>query len=438
VDAFEYRAGELFCEEVALRELARHAGTPAYVYSRRTFEDHYRRLASAFSRLSPEVHYSVKSCGNIHILRLLAQCGAGMDVVSGGELHRALQAGVAPEHVCFAGVGKADHEIAEALRVGVGFFNVESEQELATIERSAREHGRRARIAVRINPDVSDPKTHVKTTTGSRGTKFGIDSERVPSVFEQFGRSPHLDLRALHFHIGSPIYGPEPYLRAIARTLPLIDDLRARGFEIDTLNLGGGFMASYGHADVIERSWSDYAGPIEEALRPFLANGGRCLIEPGRTISGNAGILLTRVLYTKRCGDRNVVVVDTGMSHLARPALYDSEHFIWPVSVTPAETPSSRDPRARRPEFDLYDVVGPICESTDRLAEARSLPALERGDLLAVFTTGAYGMVMASQYNAVPRPPEVLVSGDEATLIRRRETYEDLIAAELETEPLPV
>lgn len=431
MDAFEFRAGELFCEEVPLRELAAQTGTPAYVYSRRTLEDHYRRLAAAFAPLRPEIRFSVKSCGNIHILRLLAACGAGMDVVSGGELYRAMRAGVAPEHICFAGVGKADHEIAEALRAGVGFFNVESEQELETIERFARELGKRARVAVRINPDVSDPKTHLKTTTGSRGSKFGIDSERVPAVFDTFGRSPHLELKALHFHIGSPIYGPEPYLRAVAKTLPLIDDLRARGFEIDTLNLGGGFMASYGHSEVAERSWSDYAGPLAQALGPFMARGGRCLIEPGRTISGNAGLLLTRVLYTKRCGERNVVVVDTGMSHLARPALYDSQHFMWPVSVPAELSPASRDPGAKRPDFAAYDVVGPICESTDRLAEGRSLPPLARGDLLAIFTTGAYGMVMASQYNAIPRPPEVLVSGDSFEIIRRRETYEDLVAAEV-------
>lgn len=432
MDAFEYRDGELYCEDVSLRELVARTGTPAYVYSRRTFEDHYRRLAAAFAKLSPEIHYSVKSCGNIHILRLLAACGAGMDVVSGGELFRALKAGVKPEHVCFAGVGKADHEIAEALRVGVGFFNVESEQELETIERFARQHDRRARVAIRINPDVSDPKTHAKTTTGSRGSKFGIDSERVPAAFERFANSPYLELRALHFHIGSPIYGPEPYLRAIARTLPLMDELARRGFEVDTLNLGGGFMASYGHADVLERSWLDYAGPIEQALAPFLARGGRCLIEPGRTISANAGMLVARVLYTKRCGERNVVVVDTGMTHLARPALYDAEHFMWPVSVAPDQAPSSRDPRQRRPDFDVYDVVGPICESSDRLGEARALPPVGRDDLIAIFTTGAYGMVMASQYNAVPRPPEVLVDGDTFSVIRRRETYDDLIAAELD------
>jgi diaminopimelate decarboxylase len=433
VEAFEYRDGELFCEDVSLQQLAERTKTPAYVYSRRTFEEQYREAAQAFAELAPEVRYSVKSCGNLHILKLLAQCGAGMDVVSGGELYRALRAGVKAERVCFAGVGKADHELVEAIRVGVGSFNVESEQELATIERVAREQQKRVRVAVRINPDVGDSKTHVKTNTGKRGTKFGIDSERVPGVFQTFGQSPHLELESLHMHIGSPIYSAEPYLRAITVVLELAETLRRQGNPISKLNLGGGFMASYGLADAPEVPWSTFAGPITEALRPFVASGGRCLIEPGRKISANAGVLLTRVLYTKKCGDRNVVVVDTGMTHLMRPALYDSEHFVWPAKVQAGHAPSSRDPRQRRDGFDIYDVHGPICESTDRLAEARSLPPVQRGDLLAIFTVGAYGMVMASQYNAVPRPPEVLISGTESLLIRRRETYEDLVQAELET-----
>ncbi|HEY6880564.1 MAG TPA: diaminopimelate decarboxylase [Polyangiales bacterium] len=433
MEPFEYRAGELFCEDVNLASLCERTRTPAYVYSRGAFEAQYKQAVVAFAELAPELRYSVKSCGNIHVLRVLAQCGAGMDVVSGGELYRALRAGVKPERVCFAGVGKADHEIEEAIRVGVGFFNVESEQELATIEGFARTMGKRARVSVRINPDVGDEKTHVKTTTGTRGTKFGIDSERVPQVFRDFGQSPHLELRAIHMHIGSPIYSPEPYLRAIAVAEPLIAELRAQGNAVDTLNLGGGFMASYGDPQHPELPWSEFAGPITERLRAFKAAGGRVLLEPGRKISANAGVLLTRALYTKRCGDRNVVVVDTGMHHLIRPAMYDAEHFIWPVSVSERDVPSTRDPRQRGAGYDLYDVVGPICESSDRLGEQRALPPVERGDLLAVFSAGAYGMVMASQYNAVPRPPEVLVSGTEATLIRRRETYEDLVSAEAET-----
>ena len=433
MEAFEYRDGELFCEDVSLQELAERTKTPAYVYSRRAFEQQYREAEQAFAELAPEVRYSVKSCGNLHILKLLAECGAGMDVVSGGELYRALCAGVKPERVCFAGVGKADHELTEAIRVGVGSFNVESEQELETIERVAREQQKRVRVAVRINPDVGDDKTHVKTNTGKRGTKFGIDSERVPGVFQTFGKSPHLELESLHVHIGSPIYSVEPYLRAYSVVLALAETLRRQGNPITRLNLGGGFMASYGSADAPEVPWSAFAGPITELLRSFLASGGRCLIEPGRKISANAGVLLTRALYTKKSGDRNVVVVDTGMTHLMRPALYDSEHFIWPAKVQAGHAPSSRDPRQRRDGFDIYDVHGPICESTDRLGKARSLPPVQRGDLLAIFSVGAYGMVMASQYNAVPRPPEVLVSGSDSLLIRRRETYEDLVQPELET-----
>jgi diaminopimelate decarboxylase len=436
LEPFEYRAGQLFCEDVDLAALADRTRTPSYVYSRGSFEHQYRQAAAAFAELAPELRYSVKSCGNIHILRVLAQCGAGMDVVSGGELYRALRAGVKAERICFAGVGKADHEIEEAIRVGVGFFNVESEQELETIEGFARQLGKRARVSVRINPDVGDSKTHAKTTTGTRGSKFGIDYERVPEVFRTFGASPHLELRAIHVHIGSPIYGPEPYLRAIAVAQTLIETLRAQGNHVDTLNLGGGFMTSYGDPEHPERAWSEFAGPMTEALRGFLAGGGKCMIEPGRKISANSGLLLTRVLYTKPCGERNVVVVDTGMHHLIRPAMYEAEHFIWPVSVDERDVPSTRNPRQRHADYDIYDVVGPICESSDRLGEARSLPAVKRGDLLAIFSAGAYGMVMASQYNAVPRPPEVLVSGAEATLIRRRETYEDLVAAEADTHPL--
>lgn len=436
MDHFTYKNGELWCEDVPLRQLAQRVGTPAYVYSEQTFVDHYRNLVSSFAELAPEVRFSVKSCGNVHILAVLAACGAGMDVVSGGEIHRALKAGVAPEKICFAGVGKADHELREAIGVGVGWINAESEQELENIELLARELGRRATVAIRVNPNVADSKTHAKTSTGGRGTKFGIDIDRVPAAFERFGKSPALALKGLHFHIGSPIYGPEPYVAVVQRALDLVNTLREQGHDIDTLNLGGGYMAHYGHTDVPARVFPDYGTPLAEALRPFLAKGGRIVLEPGRSISANAGLLLTKVLYTKRCGDRNVVVVDTGMTHLARPAIYDAEHFIWPVAVGDRYVPPSRDPRRDAPELTRYDVVGPICESTDRLASARALPPVARGDLLAIFSTGAYGMVMASQYNAVPRPPEVLVKGASATLIRRRETYEDLIGPELETAAL--
>lgn len=432
MDQFSYRKGELWCEDVSLSTIAGYVGTPAYVYSQKTFEDHYHGLLRSFAELRPEIRFSVKSCGNLHILRVLAACGAGMDVVSGGELFRALQAGVSADKVCFAGVGKADHELREAIAAGVGWINAESEQELENIERIASELGTRAVVAVRVNPDVADQKTHAKTSTGGRGTKFGIDIDRIPSTFERFGASQSLDLRGLHFHIGSPIYSVDPYIAVVRRALTLVADLAARGHVVDTLNLGGGFMAHYGHSDVPARGFEEYGGPMGEALRPFLAGGGHIVLEPGRSISANAGLLVARVLYVKRSGDRNVAVVDTGMTHLARPAIYDAEHFIWPVHLGENAPPPTRDPRQQGPGLTPYDVVGPICESTDRLAVARHLPTLQRGDLLAIFSTGAYGMVMASQYNAVPRPPEVLVAGSRCTQIRRRETYEDLVAAELD------
>lgn len=433
MDHFSYRDGELWCEDVPLRTITEAVGTPAYVYSQKTFEEHYHRLVSSFAELRPQIRFSVKSCGNLHILRVLAACGAGMDVVSGGELYRALQAGVPATDICFAGVGKADRELREAITAGVGWINAESEQELENIERIAAELGVRATVAVRVNPDVADGKTHTKTSTGGRGTKFGIDLERIPAAFERFGASASLDLRGLHFHIGSPIYSADPYVAVVGRALALIDELGSRGHEVDTLNLGGGYMAHYGHSDVPARTFDDYGPPIAEALRPFLARGGQVVLEPGRSISANAGLLVARVLYVKRSGDRNVAIVDTGMTHLARPAIYDAEHFIWPVQ---GEAPPNRDPRRQGPGLVPYDVVGPICESTDRLAVARHLPPVERGQLLAIFSTGAYGMVMASQYNAVPRPPEVLVSGTRSTLIRRRETYEDLVGPELESRVL--
>jgi diaminopimelate decarboxylase len=436
MDHFGYREGDLYCEDVSLDQLAARVGTPAYVYSKRTFEGHYSKLFQAFAGLSPTILFSVKSCGNLNLLRLLVRCGAGMDVVSGGELFRAMLAGTPAEKIAFAGVGKTDAEIRQALRARIGWMNVESEQELEAIERLAREIGVVPRVAVRINPDIVDARTHEKTTTGHRGSKFGIDFERMAGVFERFGRSPHLALHGLHFHLGSPLYSGEPHERATVRTLGLVETLRHRGFSITALNIGGGFMADYGLPAARAPEWREYADPILEVLRPFVAAGGRLLLEPGRSISANAGVLLTRVLYTKRSGDHDVAVVDTGMGHFIRPALYDAVHFMWPARVAPEFVTSSRDPSMRLQGLRRYDVVGPICESTDRLAEGRALPPLERGDLLCIFSAGAYGMVMASQYNAIPRPPEVLVDGTDCTIIRRRETYEDLVVAELDPRPI--
>jgi len=431
MDEFEYRDGQLHCEQVNIDELAARIGTPAYIYSRKTFEDHYDRIAAAFADLDPVVAYSIKSCGNIHICRMLADRGAGMDVVSGGELHRAKLAGASMSKVVYAGVGKTDEEIRQAIEAKIGYFNIESEAEFENIAAIARQLNAVTRGALRVNPDVSDPRTHAKTTTGARETKFGVDFDRARRFFDKYGSDPHLKLCALHVHIGSPIYSAEPYVRAITRVLELVAELNEQGRPISAIDIGGGFAADYetGRSPVA----AEYAGRIVPLLKPFKDGGGTVILEPGRTIAANAGILLTRVQYLKLGGRKKFIIVDTGMHHLIRPTLYDGFHFIWPTNVAPAHVPAERKAEMPNEGLEPCEVVGPICETGDYLARERPLPPVARGDLLAIFAAGAYGMAMASNYNAMPRPAEVLVDGDQATLIRRRETYDDLTAAETET-----
>jgi diaminopimelate decarboxylase len=427
MDFFNYRNGELFCEGVPAERIAREVGTPAYVYSKATLVHHYRQIAEAFAPLQPTVCYSIKSCGNINICRVLANEGCGFDVTSGGELFRALQAGGDPKKMIYAGVGKTDEEIAEAIKVGIAAFNLESEEEIENVDRVAASVGKTAVGAIRINPDV-DPgaKTHAKTTTGKKETKFGVDIERAERVFERYRGLKNLRIGGVHIHIGSPIYEVQPYVDAVKKMTALIDRLTERGHKIEWFDVGGGFGVNY------ERP--DQALPVTEhakALVPLLKDKPyRIAFEPGRYIAGNAGILLTRVLYRKTGGEKKFVIVDAGMNDLIRPTLYESYHHIWPVRPDAANLPADRD-RAFEPRGgEVVDVVGPICESGDYLAKARPLPATKRGDLLAVFTAGAYGFAMSSNYNNRPRAPEVLVDGDEYTVIRRRETYEDLVALE--------
>lgn len=431
MDSFQYRDGQLFCENVNANELASEFGTPVYVYSRATFLDHYDKLAKAFAELSPIICYSIKSCGNVHICKLLADRGAGMDVVSGGELFRAKQAGANMSHVVYAGVGKTDTEIRDAIDAKIGWFNIESEAEFENISSIARTMGAVPNAALRVNPDVADPGTHEKTTTGKKETKFGVDIDRARRFFEKYGKDPHLKLSAIHLHIGSPIYSAEPYVRAIKKALELIDELKGKGHAITAIDIGGGFAADY-ESDKSPLA-ADYAKEIVPLLRPFKDAGGKVILEPGRTIAANAGILLTRVQYIKVGGKKKFIIVDTGMHHLIRPTLYQSFHFIWPTNVAPMHVPTHRKAEMDMPSLETCDVVGPICETGDYLAQHRALPPVARGDLLAVFSAGAYGMVMASHYNAMPKPAEVLVDGDSARLIRRRETYDDLVAAEMET-----
>ena len=433
MDHFHYRDGELYCEDVRIAQLVARVGTPAYVYSARTFTEHYDRFLEAFAELNPTICYSIKSCGNINLCRLLVDRGAGMDVVSGGELYRARRAGVAMDKVVYAGVGKTDAEIEEALEAGIGYFNIESEAEFENIAAIAAQRRVHARGALRVNPDVADPRTHAKTTTGKKETKFGVDIERAKRFFDRYGRDPYLRLDAIHLHLGSPTYASTPYAEAIGKALSLVADLKLRGLSIATLDIGGGFAADY--VTGASLSWKEYATEMVPLLRPFVRDGGKIILEPGRTISANAGVLVSRVLYVKTGGSKKFVIVDTGMHHLIRPTLYEAYHFIWPVRVRPEHVPAERREHMTLAGLERCDVVGPICESTDYLAKDRELPAVARGDLLCVFSAGAYSMVMASQYNAMPRPPEVLIDGERATIIRRRETYADLDAAELETHP---
>jgi len=424
MDHFAYRDGELYCEDVPVRRVADAVGTPTYVYSSATLTQHYRQIAAAFAELDPVICYSIKSCQNIHVIRLLAGQGAGMDVVSGGELYRALKAGAEPGKIVFAGVGKTDREIVEAIDAKIGWFNVESEAELANLIEIAA--GRRAtiRAALRVNPDV-DPQTHRHTTTGMRETKFGVDLERARGVFKEFGPNQSVKLCGIHLHIGSPVNTVEPYVEAIKKALGLIEELGRDGFSIELINVGGGFGANY--EDDEAPPPSAYAQRIVPLLR---GRNLEVILEPGRSITANAGILLTRTIYLKGSGDKQFVIVDGAMTDLIRPVLYDAYHFIWPVRPGAGFTPSRRRRDAAPAGTVRVDIVGPVCETSDFLGRDRQLPPVSRGDLLAVFTAGAYGFVMASHYNSRPNAAEVLVEGSTFRTIRRRETYADLIAPE--------
>lgn len=425
MDFFTYKNGELYCENVTAEEIARKVGTPAYVYSKATLVHHYRQIAQSFAPINPTICFSIKSCGNINLCKVLAAEGCGFDVTSGGELFRALQAGGDPKKIIYAGVGKTDDEIRYAINTGIAAFNIESEAEIENIDRIAGEMGKKAVGAVRINPDV-DPKTHAKTTTGKKETKFGVDIERAERVFETYKNLKNLRIGGIHIHIGSPVYEIQPYVDAVNKIVALIDRLTERGHKIEWLDLGGGFAVNYKNPE--------QALPVTEhakALIPLLQGKPyRIALEPGRYIAGNSGILLTRVLYRKQGGAKKFVIVDAAMNDLIRPTLYESYHFIWPTKPDAANVIDKREELREPVNGEIVDVVGPVCESGDYLAKDRPLPTTKRGDLLSVFTAGAYGFAMSSNYNNRPRAPEILVDGDQFTIIRRRETYEDLVAAE--------
>ena len=424
MDYFTYKDGKLFAEKVAVEKIAAQVGTPVYVYSKATFREHLRRLQQAYSELDTMICYSVKACGNINILKFLAQAGSGFDIVSGGELYRVLQAGGDPSKIVYAGVGKTDAEIIEALNAGIAYFNIESQAEMKNLIRLAKQQGKNPKAALRVNPDI-EYKTHKYLATGKKETKFGVDIDRALKVFDDYGDNSVVNLCAVHVHLGTGGKKIDPYVKAVKKVLPLIDRLRRRGYTIEALDLGGGYGADY-ESDTVP-SAADYAAGIVPLLKD---KNLKLILEPGKSIAANAAILLTRVLYIKQGGRKKFVIVDAAMNDLIRPALYDAFHFIWPAKVEQKFVPRKRTGDLKLSGTEIVDVVGPICESADFFAKDRPLPPVKRGDLISIFTAGAYGFSMSSNYNARPRAAETIVDGSKFSVIRKRETYEDLVNLE--------
>jgi diaminopimelate decarboxylase len=428
MDYFNYKNGKLFAEDVKVEEIAAKVGTPVYIYSKATFTEHLRRIEKAYSELDAIVCYSVKACGNINILKFIARMGSGFDIVSGGELYRARQAGADSSKIVYAGVGKTDTEITEAVKAGIGYFNIESEAELENLIRLAKNtksaKSKPLKAALRVNPDV-DPKTHIYTATGKKETKFGVDIERARKVFADYGKDKLVKLCAIHMHLGSAGKSVEPYSEALEKTLALIDQLRSDGFTIEAMDIGGGYGADY--ITDLAPSAADYAAAIVPLLK---GKNLKLILEPGASIAANAAILVTQVLYLKIGGAKKFVIVDAGMNDLIRPPLYDAFHFIWPVKTDKKFVPKRRDKDLHIDGTEIVDVVGPVCESADFFAKERALPPVKRGDLISIFTAGAYGFSMSSNYNARCRAAEVLVDGNKFRIIRKRETYKDLTSLE--------
>jgi len=426
---FSYKHGSLYCEDVELKTLANEHGTPLYVYSAATILDHYRRLDAALDGVNHAVAYAVKANSNLSVLRLLAAEGAGFDIVSGGELFRVIQAGGNPAQCTFAGVGKTRAEIIYALQQGIYSFNVESEAELRAIDRIAGELGLIAPVAVRVNPHV-DAKTHKYISTGKAENKFGVDITAIAGLYERAANEmPNLWLRGLQMHIGSQLTSIEPFLEAVGKVAPLATQLKDR-HGIEFWSIGGGIGIIY--KESLESGTPDWWEKLPPDLRPLtIARYGKelvplikdlglkILVEPGRLIVGNAGVLLTRCLYEKKGAAKTFKIVDAGMNDLIRPALYEGYH-----DVVPLQQPATTD---KVP----VDVVGPICESGDFFCQNRELSDFHAGDAIALMSAGAYGFTMASNYNSQPLPAEVLVQGATATLVRKRQTFDDLITGEL-------
>ncbi|MFO1485123.1 MAG: diaminopimelate decarboxylase [Verrucomicrobiaceae bacterium] len=425
--SFRYHQGELFAENVPLQSLAEKHGTPLYVYSKATITDHFTRLDAALGKLDHLICYAVKANSNLAVLNTIAKLGGGFDIVSAGELYRVIKAGGDPGKCTFAGVGKTHDEIAFALKSGIYCFNAESEAELRYINQVAGELGKKAPVAVRVNPNV-DAKTHAKITTGKSENKFGIDFDHILAVYDRVAdECPHIVIKGLQMHIGSQLTNVDPFLEAVQKVIPLVTQVKER-HGIEFFSIGGGIGINYKQSlDSGDVAWwqenvethpltvQAYADAVVPHLEPL---GLRILCEPGRFMVGNAGTLLTKVLYEKRGSAKTFKIVDAGMNDLIRPTLYEGWH-----QIVPLKQPSTS-------ATEKVDVVGPICESGDFLAQNREIPLVKEGEYLAVLSAGAYGFTMASNYNTRPMPAEILVDGDKATVVRERQTLDDVLKGE--------
>lgn len=415
MDEFSYRNGELFVEDVAVDGLAAEHGTPLYIYSRNHMRQQYETLVSAMADVDPLICFSVKANSNVAVIRTFTGMGSGLDIVSGGELFRALRAGANPSKIVFAGVGKTETEIDYALRENILFFTVESEQEARRISDCATRLGTTGRIAFRVNPDV-DPRTHKYISTGKKENKFGLNLERAAHAYTEASHLPNIEISGMHMHIGSQILSTDPFADALKRVSQLCLDLKQRMPDFKYIDIGGGLGIQYRH-DEAALAPTDYAARIVPLLKDI---GLSVVLEPGRNLVGNAGILVFRVQYIKDHPLKQFIVTDAGMNDLIRPALYQAHHDIVPVR--------------ENKQTVTGDLVGPICETGDFFAADRELPAATQGDLLAARSAGAYGYAMASNYNSRPRPAEIMVDGQTATLVSRRETWHDLVRNEIEPE----
>ncbi|MFA6141742.1 MAG: diaminopimelate decarboxylase [Candidatus Omnitrophota bacterium] len=409
---FTFKNNQLCCENIKIADIAKKIPTPFYLYSYKTLIDHYAKIKAAFKPIDPLICFSVKSNSNIAVLRSLVKNGAGLDIVSGGELYRARIAGVNPKKVVYAGVGKKPDEIRDAIKFGILFFNVESEEELGEIQKVALGLKKKINAAIRINPDVI-PKTHHYIATGKGETKFGLDFETAHKIFNSRWRYPNVNINGIHIHVGSQILDAAPFEEAIKRVL---DFIKQYNIEVEYFNIGGGLGIVYSMEN------PQTAKGFAKSVLPMLKKSGlKVILEPGRFISGNSGVLVTKVLYNKRTPRKKFIIVDGAMSDLIRPSLYEAYHKIVPVSPKDDSSDTA----------EKVDVVGPICESGDFLGKDRLLPHMAKGELLAVMAAGAYGFAMSSNYNSRPRPSEVMVKGGTFSVIRRVENYKDLVRGEL-------